>query len=528
MKEPFVKVNIEDQTIGLSFDPVDTNLNILCPVDSPSGPKELTRVTGPKMLRNLYNSGKAITSQSSTSLCYLRALVAHAPVYVKRAVIATTYGGRCLAASAEVDVDGVTGAIITPSVHAPVTEIPDINAEIATGSNLGIIILSKFPCENDDIKIRIVKVDFLNSEFQSATIEVTLGSITEAWTFSIDDSVLDSYGNNIHYRNVTRDSRLISIQLGPGTIEPEKLVVNDTFSIGSQAPNIIPGSDGAADEKVSPKSLATALEEVWEYEESEVFFDYISDAGMVDKSLATSILGLCDKYHSFYPASCPTQITGTDTLTTARGGIGDAFSANFVGVTQYSSEIDSGAIVLPGSFFYLIKRIDLAKSIQEFAAIYGESNGSIGITKPIKSFKLSERETLLDNQILSMKRSESGYYLNSNLTCCKKDSFLSEDGIVLMINKISQVADSYARSLIGSYNTEELRGNVTTRLGKMLNQRLRVGSGYGPESVRVICNLGNNEDVINQGKLRIDISAKFVKSIKEVIIYSQVKPLIEG
>ena len=518
MKEPFVKVNIEDQTIGLSFDPVDTSLNILCPVESPSGPRELTRVTGPKMLRNLYNSGKAITSKSPESLRYLRALVSHAPVYVKRAVIATTYGGRHLAAT-----DDITPSSSLPAEHAEIKDITDINTETISTADTGIVILSKFPCVEDDIHVKITKLNTSNSEFQSATIEVTLGSISEVWTFSVDDSVLDPYGNNIHYRNVSRDSKLIAIQVGPGAIDCNKLAVNDSFSIGSQVLNI--DSEGGS---VDASSLADALDEVWEYEESEVLFDYISDAGVVSAELPGRIINLCDKYHSFYPASCPTEDITTNSLELARDAVGDTFSANFVGVTQYSSEIDSGAVVLPGSFYYLVKRIDLAKSIQEFIAIYGETNGNIGITKPIKSFKLSERETLLDNQILSMKRSESGYYLNSNLTCYKKDSFLSEDGIVLMINKISQVADTYAKSLIGSYNTEELRSSVTARLGKILNQRLRVGSGYGPESIQVICNLSNNEDVINQGKLRIDISAKFVKSIKEVVIYSQVKPLVEG
>lgn len=93
MKESKTVVTIVDETIGLSTNPVDSGVNILCPIISPNGPTDLTLVSGPTQLRNYFNAGLAITPDSEMSLKYARAVLNHGPVYIKRACRGNLKGG---------------------------------------------------------------------------------------------------------------------------------------------------------------------------------------------------------------------------------------------------------------------------------------------------------------------------------------------------------------------------------------------------------------------------------------------------
>ena len=80
MKEPNVTIYNVDETVGYVTDPVDNRMNILCPVVSPSGPVELTRVTGPTQFLNLYFGGRGVTAEDHMSVIYARSLVSRAPI----------------------------------------------------------------------------------------------------------------------------------------------------------------------------------------------------------------------------------------------------------------------------------------------------------------------------------------------------------------------------------------------------------------------------------------------------------------
>jgi len=776
--EPKTQVNIIDETLGLGNDPIDTNLNILCPIISPTGPTKLTRVTGPSMLRRFFNGGSAITPESSQTLQFARAISSQAPIYIKRASrseirggrTATTYGtefyvddlGNILSGgifeltqvipsadsystklSALLDVDTSSRALektddliyvsstdlsSNPIVKTSTKFIPvqgnfvkisgtvaadtdivvnnrrytvasgatNLNALLksmtevgekpiavygtkvyydqssefdpSTGTpNVTMIVLNNSVIignktevttgdlvntetstrttfyitsikseqeyndsyvtqpfsikivagsgekyhihsdnvsydENQDVNISIpsdlsltevckaiydeldvyltigtksptnfvidgltsvtseatvtptgesdpvatvlsgalestfdvpasdkfgivskfpniadlITVNVVDNEDKTYTLTVSAFRDEEVFTISFVPGAVDGYGNDIYYTTVEANSEYISVIPIDG---PQ--VSNTTLKIGGQITN----------EYVGVSELSASLEDMMETEESPVLFDYILDGGVIDKSYSEMIIQACEYYKSFYPMSCPVENMSVYNVKSRRTHLGNTqkyMRANYIAAAQRDSVLDSGIMTVPASYYYTAYRIGLATSIMEFTAVFGKDNGNIGITNPIKDYKKSDRESMLDSQIITLKRSmaDGSWYLNKNLTCYGQESYLQEDGIVLMNNKISQIAIIYAETLKGQYNTPELRAQVVTTLTEMLRNRMRVGTAYGPGSITVVCDKSNNTDnIIAQRKLIIDIYGRFANSVNDVLIYQHVQPL---
>lgn len=405
-----------------------------------------------------------------------------------------------LTAVEDLSIDGKTARVTG-------TKVGDFNSPVS--DIFGVV--AKFPNETDSITVNCV-----DNNDSTYTLTINAFGNEEMFTISFIPGAVDGYGNDIYYTNVEAQSEYVSVIYLGGTL------FNDcTLNIGAEVKS----------EFVGIKELSATLEDMMETEESPVLFDYILDGGIVDKSYSAMILQACEYYKSFYPASCQTDNMSVSNMKSNRNNLGNgqqSMRCNFIAAAQRDSVLDSGLITMPASYYYLTYRIGLAKSVMEFSAVFGKNNGNIGIINPIKDYKKSDRESMLDSQIITLKRSmaDGSWYLNLNMTCYGKDSYLQEDGIVLMNNKISQIAMAYAETLKGEYNTPELRSQVTGTLTGYLNTRLRVGTAYGPGSIRVVCdNTNNPQNLINQRKLAIDIYGRFANSIKDVLIYQHVQPL---
>lgn len=400
-------------------------------------------------------------------------------------------------------------------VFADVKEVKvegDIKAE-STSVNSALntdkfAIISKFPSDKNYMSINLSVYDEDNEVYQ---VDVNFNGISESWRFGFNADLVDGYGVSLYYENINDSSDLIHIVYLGG----EAVINGLSTKFGSQVTASYIGTSDIAD----------ALSEIPENEEAPVMFDYICDGGIVDSSLSNVILSLCDKYHSFYPVSVPEEKFTEDSIIAIRNFVGSNSKAWYLAESQRDSMLDSGIAVFPGSFYYLRRRIQYANTSSEFGPVYGSVNGDLGITSPIQKFTLKQRERLLDNQINTLKRNPStgGYYLNNNYTAMRTDSFLQEDSIVLMVNKVNQVAEAYGTTLLSENITEELMRRVEGYLTSALSTRLRVGTQNGPISIRVQCNSSNNPaSLTDSGKLRIDIFATFTKSLKEVLIYTNI------
>lgn len=745
MKEPNVTIYNVDETVGYVTDPVDSRMNILCPVVSPSGPVELTRVTGPTQFLNLYFGGRGVTAEDHMSAIYARSLVSRAPIWVKRAVRSTVKGGvtsslaepfyvdenyvpfegmkvkfspkgivsvssfvnsltsgsdkkiivksNSIYTQTEIDIkdkpqikstrtskvkvtlsiSGSTSSETTVVVRDTAYRLPagssNLNSivKIMAGSgnlpdytNAGVITTSgvsegasvttigfcspiAITVNGDDkvtagtseasVYIGVLKTESENVEtwaledayavlessvqkylfyfgekpetvtdaqyvekigsgdptfkefmeslsravsaslmgdacspseivvpnmnavsvkaegslevtseeinkvsdvekyaviskfpmetpLMSLNIEhhegydvvtVSYKDIVEEWNVSMDSTLVDGYGVSMYYERVNSDSELIQIVPLNGELSAS---LSTTFG------NEVTGSYSGV------KEMCSALEAISENQESYVDFDFIADGGVVNSTLSSVILRLCEEYNSMYAVSCPVE-KNKAVSKAVRANILTNFRAIYIDEAQRATTIDKGSVVLPASYWYLSKRLDLANTTLEFAPIFGSTNGNIGMDAPLKKWKVSDREELLDSQILTLKRSAEGtYYLNQNLTCYDTASYLQEDWIVLANNKIDQVAKAYCEGLKGRTITEGLMSELTATLSDLLANRMRVGTAYAPQRLIVKCDPSNNPlSLQKQQKLRVDIYASYPRSAAYFLVYSHIQSL---
>ena len=140
---------------------------------------------------------------------------------------------------------------------------------------------------------------------------------------------------------------------------------------------------------------------------------------------------------------------------------------------------------------------------------------------------LSTVEEFLDNQILTLKRGSDGnFFLNQNFTCYPTESYLQDDGVMLMVNRISRLAKNRCHGYIGFPCNSRTRSQIQTDLQSLLTSSLRVGTGHGPESLRVQCDDSNNPASLEkQGKVQVNIYSQFSRGINEVLVYSYIQSL---
>ena len=405
---------------------------------------------------------------------------------------------------------GTNNSIILPS--ASEVEAISESLEVSNSSQLNttheseaFAIISRFPCETPlfDVKVR--------PEGQVTNIKVKYQNISEEWNVSFDASLVDGYGNSLYYERVNLESEIIQIVPMEG-----EAISNMSTVFGNEVTG-----DYTADSE-----LARALEAIPENEETAAGFDFITDGGIVDTTLTQVIRNLCEEYNSMYPVSCPSVKDKAVSLS-RRQSIGTDSRCIYIDETQRGNTVDAGSVVLPGSYWYLTKRIDLANTTEEFTSLFGPTNGDIGITSPLKRWKLSEREEFLDNQILTLKRGSDGnFFLNQNFTCYPTESYLQDDGVMLMVNRISRIAKNRCHGYIGFPCNSRTRSQIQTDLQSLLTSSLRVGTGHGPESLRVQCDDSNNPvSLEKQGKVQVNIYSQFSKGINEVLVYSYIQSL---
>ena len=366
-------------------------------------------------------------------------------------------------------------------------------------------IISKFPMKTPLMLLSITH----NNTYD--VVRVSYKDMVEEWNVSMDSTLVDGYGVSMYYERVNSESDLIQIVPLNGDL---------SASLETSFGNEVTG------DYCGVKEMCSALESMAENQESYVDFDFIADGGVVDSTLSGVILRLCEEYNSMYAVSCPTEKNEAASRA-IRSYIGSKYRAIYIDEAQRATTIDKGSVVLPASYWYLSKRIDLANTTLEFAPIFGSTNGNIGMNAPLKKWKVSDRESLLDSQILTLKRSSDGtYYLNQNFTCYDTASYLQEDWIVMANNKIDQVAKSYCEGLKGRTITEGLMSEVTTSLSDLLANRMRVGTPYAPQRLVVKCDTSNNPiSLQKQQKFRVDIYASYPRSVAYVLVYSHIQSL---
>jgi hypothetical protein len=393
-----------------------------------------------------------------------------------------------------------------------VIETQEINTTINLAS---YAIVSLTPNTYDNINITVTQPDKTIPDMCHLTM--TYGSISEDYDFSMTDGAVDGYGTDISYTKINDKSNYIRIV----KLDGKNYDKSYSFNIGS----------GISNDYIDEDSIGDALQSIIDEEANPVLFDYVSDGGVIGNSNITSAIKNCiSEWHSFYIASCPTKMTKTN-LESMVTSLGDTYTICMPGYSAKTTDIDQGSVLMSGSYFYLVRRLEMANSNLEYTSIFGD-RGLLSIT-PFVKFKKVDREELLDYRIptLQPRLSSSGsvsYYQNLDCTLQSTTSYLQDVNIVLMTNKICQLAINYGKTLIGHNNTRILRLNVETELGTIIQDRLRVGTEYGPLGVSVLCNSVTTQSLIDRGYVKIEIYASFTRAIQNVLVYTHVQSLSDN
>ena len=414
--------------------------------------------------------------------------------------------GACTSGSNSFIVPGLTNAISGSESEMEINT-EEINTTIDIAS---YAIVSLTPNTNNNINISVNIPDKTLPNIYHLTM--TYGSISEDYDFSLIDGTVDGYGTDVSYTKINDNSKYIRI------IKLDGDNVNNSYSfyIGS----------GVTNDYITEDSIGDALQSIIDEESNPVLFDYVSDAGVVGNSNITSAIKNCiSEWKSFYVASCPTKMTKTNLESVAKS-LGDTYTMCYPGYSAMTTDIDQGSVLMSGSYFYLARRLEISNSNLEYTSIFGD-RGLLSITPFIK-FKKADREELLDYRIptLQPRITASGslsYYQNLDCTLQSTTSYLQDVNIVLMTNKICQLAINYGKTLIGHNNTKQLRMNVETELNEWIKERVRVGTEYGPLSSTVLCNSITSQSLIDRGYVKIEIYASFTRAIQNVLVYTHVQ-----
>lgn len=163
------------------------------------------------------------------------------------------------------------------------------------------------------------------------------------------------------------------------------------------------------------------------------------------------------------------------------------------------------------------------KSINnEFAAMFGQTNGIVTPVKLIKKFGKKERQMLLGKRINTIFEdiAQGATYINDNLVSIKTEDIMDSENnnrLRIRINKAIPQLLSKFKGEPSNYRTwKEAREAVEYWLKSVV-----MTWNYTIEDYKVICDSTNNTaETIRQHKLVMRVMARYPRSIKYITIYS--------
>lgn len=342
------------------------------------------------------------------------------------------------------------------------------------------------------------------------------GEIRENWTISFNPGKTDGYGVDQWYNRVQSDYFKIVSFTEEGVLGD----IQQEFT--SQA-----WGRGASVPEYNVQYAINAMQTLPEYEDG-VSYHVLSDAGVANTTLASTIETLAEQLHSVYLASLPEAELNVQSLIDYVSGAGlKSFQTRMLAAGDRIN-INGFSKILPGSYKLILQYIDMFRNKgAEFAPNFGLNHGVVGVSNLVQAFSKPERERLLDFKIESLKGGVvTEYYINRNDTAQKSKTYMSEDQNVRMTNIAVHLCEDNLKQYIGELNTAVLRDLVQTRLTAAIQDRLFKGKTYTPAMYRVVCDDSNNPiSVIEQNQLVVSLYASFTPSIQYVLVDHFIVPL---
>jgi hypothetical protein len=358
-------------------------------------------------------------------------------------------------------------------------------------------------------------VDAMGSIY-NLVLKVKGGEIIENWTMSFDSGKVDGYGVDQWYTRVQSDYFTV-VNLQEENVKGEILDSYNSLTWGNAVS--LPSFD--------VQFAIDALQQLLELDDG-IKYDVISDGGIVNTTLASACEALAMQLNSVYPASLPPTELSVNSL---KSYVGAADLKSYeIRLLAAGDRINVAGFSVPlaGSYKLILQLIDRFRNkASEFAPNFNIQNGSVGVSNLIQKWDKSERESLLDARIATLKGGvNTDWYINKNITAQKAITYLSEEQNVRMTNTAIHVVEKASVQYIGQLNTANLRSTVEERTNLDLQERLFKNKTETPAYYYAVCNDTNNTtSTINANMLVISLYASFTPSVQDVLIKNIIQPL---
>lgn len=163
----------------------------------------------------------------------------------------------------------------------------------------------------------------------------------------------------------------------------------------------------------------------------------------------------------------------------------------------------------------------------EFAGVFGETNGVVSPVSLATNFSKPERELMLIKKINTIFTDVSldTVYINDNWTAQSAKDVMSEENNVRMKIRISKAMPVLLSQFRGRQPNSRTWDDAKTVVETWFKNTVK-SWGYGPADWKITCDETNNTDeVINNNGLRVRVQVKYYKSIKYIDVYHDIYPI---
>lgn len=352
---------------------------------------------------------------------------------------------------------------------------------------------------------------------------LTLSSIADGestdYTISFVDDKVDGYGMNVYYNRVNNMSTRMYMWRNEDTENLPADVV-DVPSFGSSAMARVVRAEAEDYVKAIEKFK---LFQGW-------YYTFIFDGGFVNATVAKALAEMGDSIFAKALVTLP-DVFDYKQLIEYRQATGiDTYEAKFIEPHFNDTTVGDFVSILSPHCYHIEKVIANKSGGKEFAPVFGITNGSIVNIPKYRRLKAEQREALINQQINTViyDQVRGLSYFNLDLSAQLRDSDLSDDNNVRLVNEITHVCDRELIYFIGKFNTTSTRDEVVSTLTRAINERVVVNQSYTAKDIKVICDTSNNtQDIIRARKLVVDVEIWTQRGIRYIHVYHRVKNLEE-
>lgn len=379
-------------------------------------------------------------------------------------------------------------------------------------------VVSRYLSKTNQLGFTCVKNED-DKELYTLTLTSIVDGESTDYTISFVDDKVDGYGVSVYYNRVNNLNSRMYIWRKEGTDKVPGDIVNvDAFGSSSMVRVV----------RAEPEDYVKAIEKFKLFQGW--YYTFIFDGGYVNTQVAKALAEMGDSIFCKALVTMP-DIFDYKQLIEYRQATGiDTYEAKFIEPHFNDTTVGDFVSTLSPHCYHIEKVIANKSGGKEFAPVFGITNGSIVNVPKYRRLKQEQREALINQQINTViyDQVRGLSYFNLDLSAQLRDSDLSDDNNVRLVNEITHVCDRELIYFIGRFNTTSTRDEVVATLTRAINERVVVNQSYTAKDIKVICDTTNNtQDIIRARKLVVDVEIWTQRGIRYIHVYHRVKNLEE-